>query len=35
MSYRPNLAPERLENPDEMRGDPELPGFSLPMAKVW
>ena len=33
--YRPNLAPERLENPDEVRGDPELPGFSLPMAKVW
>lgn len=33
--YRPNQAPQMLENPDEISGEPELPGFSLPMAKVW
>jgi Uma2 family endonuclease len=33
--YRPNREPEILENPDRVSGDPELPGFSLPMAKIW
>jgi Uma2 family endonuclease len=33
--YRPGQAPEILENPDEVCGDPELPGFQLRMAKVW
>lgn len=33
--YRPNQSPQRLENPDQVSGDPELPGFNLPMAKIW
>ncbi|MEL6229451.1 MAG: Uma2 family endonuclease [Cyanobacteria bacterium J06627_3] len=33
--YRPNQDPQILENPDSVSGDPELPGFTLPMAKVW
>ena len=33
--YRSNQAPQILENPDSISGDPELPGFMLPMAKVW
>ncbi|WP_026100840.1 Uma2 family endonuclease [Synechococcus sp. PCC 7336] len=33
--YRPNREPQVLENPVRVSGDPELPGFSLQMAKVW
>lgn len=33
--YRPYQEPEILENPSQVSGDPELPGFSLPMAKIW
>ncbi len=33
--YRPNQASQILENPDAVSGDPELPGFTLPMAQVW
>lgn len=33
--YRPDRDPEILENPNRVSGDPELPGFSLPMAKIW
>lgn len=33
--YRPNQTPQILENPDVVNGDPELPGFQLPMAKIW
>ena len=33
--YRPDRSPEVLENPEELIGDPELPGFCLPMAKIW
>ncbi len=33
--YRPDQAPEILEHPDVVRGDPELPGFGLRMAKIW
>lgn len=33
--YRPNQNPQILENPEQVSGDPELPGFRLPMAKIW
>jgi len=33
--YRPGQAPEILENPETVNGDPELPGFVLQMAKIW
>jgi Uma2 family endonuclease len=33
--YRPDLAPEVLEQPELVTGDPELPGFELKMAKIW
>ena len=33
--YRPGQEPKILENPDEVSGDPELPGFQLQMAKIW
>ncbi|MDJ0799942.1 MAG: Uma2 family endonuclease [Calothrix sp. MO_167.B12] len=33
--YRPNQDPQVLLNPEQVSGDPELPGFSLPMAKIW
>ncbi|HHP7244690.1 MAG TPA: Uma2 family endonuclease [Elainellaceae cyanobacterium] len=33
--YRLGHEPEVLENPDEVSGDLELPGFSLKMARVW
>ena len=33
--YRPDRSPEVLDNPEEAIGDPELPGFRLPMAKIW
>ena len=33
--YRPGQEVQVLENPKEISGDPELPGFDLPMAKVW
>ncbi|WP_299408480.1 Uma2 family endonuclease [Acaryochloris sp. IP29b_bin.148] len=33
--YRPHQAPQILESPDQVSGDPELSGFSLPMAKIW
>jgi Uma2 family endonuclease len=33
--YRPNQAPEVLENPDTVSGDPQLPGFVLQMARIW
>lgn len=33
--YRPGQAPEVLENPDAVSGDPELPGLSLQMARIW
>lgn len=33
--YRPSQAPEVLENPAAVSGDPELPGFVLQMAKIW
>ncbi|MGV0024594.1 Uma2 family endonuclease [Phormidesmis priestleyi] len=33
--YRLNLAPEILTNPESVSGDPELPGFTLQLAKIW
>ncbi|MEA5463187.1 Uma2 family endonuclease [Leptothoe sp. PORK10 BA2] len=33
--YRPGQSPEILTDPDSVNCDPELPGFSLQMAKVW
>ena len=33
--YRPNQAPEILNNPETVNGAPELPGFVLWMAKIW
>ncbi|MEM9153601.1 MAG: Uma2 family endonuclease [Cyanobacteria bacterium P01_F01_bin.33] len=33
--YRPDRAPDILDNPDRVSGDPELPGFILSMAKIW
>ena len=33
--YRPNQAPEILNNPETVNGAPDLPGFVLRMAKIW
>ncbi|MGD1904275.1 MAG: Uma2 family endonuclease [Geitlerinemataceae cyanobacterium] len=33
--YRPNFPPQILDNPEAVSADPELPGFELPMAKIW
>jgi Uma2 family endonuclease len=33
--YRPNQAPQILKNTDQVSADPELPGFSLLMGKIW
>jgi Uma2 family endonuclease len=33
--YRPQKVPQILENPAEVQGDPELPGFTLKMSKIW
>ena len=33
--YRPSQVPTILANPESVSGDPELPGFSLQMARIW
>lgn len=33
--YRPNTEVEILENPAEVSGDPELPGFVLDLREIW
>ncbi len=33
--YRPNQAPQIIENPAEVQGNPELPGFTLRMSQIW
>ena len=33
--YRPNQEVQILENPEQVSGDPELPGFRLLMSKIW
>ncbi|NEO27262.1 MAG: Uma2 family endonuclease [Kamptonema sp. SIO4C4] len=34
MIYRPQQEPQILENPDQVRGDPELPGFTLSLVAM-
>jgi Uma2 family endonuclease len=33
--YRPERAPEVLDNPESVSCEPEMPGFALKMAKIW
>ena len=33
--YRPHQTPVILDNPETVSGDPELPGFTLRLAKIW
>jgi Uma2 family endonuclease len=33
--YRPGQGVELIEHPDQINGDPELPGFCLSLVKVW
>ena len=33
--YRPGVTPEILDNPDSLSADPELPGFTLDLARIW
>ncbi len=33
--YRPDEAIVRLDNPGSLSGDPELPGFTLDLTKIW
>ena len=33
--YRPGVAVERLDNPVNISGDPELPGFVLDLISIW
>jgi Uma2 family endonuclease len=33
--YRPNSAPEVLNNPLQLSGDPVLPGFTLDLPQLW
>ena len=33
--YRPGVAPEVLENPVTVSGEPELPGFELDLREIW
>ena len=33
--YRPNQDPQVLNNPNQISAEPELPGFTLPMTKIW
>ena len=33
--YRPGRGPEVLHEPAELSGDPELPGFVVPMDNIW
>ena len=33
--YRPGVAVERLDNPETVSGDPELPGFVLKLGEIW
>jgi len=32
---RPGQDPQMLSNPAQVSGDPELPGFELPLTKIW
>jgi Uma2 family endonuclease len=33
--YRPDQAPQCLDNPRSVSGDPELPGFVLDLTEIW
>jgi Uma2 family endonuclease len=33
--YRPRAEVQTLEQPTELDGSPELPGFTLDLARVW
>jgi Uma2 family endonuclease len=33
--YRPGVAPEILDRPTQVSGDPELPGFTLELTPIW
>ena len=33
--YRPGAQPEILDNPDSLSADPELPGFTLDLTRIW
>lgn len=33
--YRPNAAPEILDNPTQVSCEPQLPGFVLKMTRIW
>jgi Uma2 family endonuclease len=33
--YRPGAAIQKLENINEISGDPELPGFVLDLREIW
>jgi len=33
--YRPDRAPQILENPEIVSGDPDLPGFVLKLSRIW
>lgn len=33
--YRPNAEPVCLDNPASVSGEPELPGYFLPLAEIW
>ena len=33
--YRPNEPVQRLDKPEEVSGDPELPGFVLDLREIW
>jgi len=33
--YRPDAPVERLENPEQVSGEPVLPGFALDPREVW
>jgi Uma2 family endonuclease len=33
--YRPDRPPEERHDPEELRGDPELPGFVIELKSIW
>ena len=33
--YRPNQSPEILPKPEQLNGDPELPGLVIDLTKIW
>ena len=33
--YRPNSAPEVLERPDRISGEPEFPGLEIDLSEIW